>query len=76
MNNTQKWLLIGAIWTIAISLFMIGLQRYTPTNDVGLLDKWTGIIFVRNPQKVKSSILSEPIQQKSTTNWDEILDKK
>jgi len=50
MNNTQKWLLIGAIWLIAISLFFSVLKdRYFMQEEEGsifLLDKITGDVYV------------------------------
>ena len=50
MNNTQKWLLIGAVWLIAISLLLSCLKdRYFMQwygNEILLLDKITGDIYV------------------------------
>jgi len=47
MNNLQKWFLIGAICLIAISLFMIGLQRYEPMGIINAtMDKWTGTVII------------------------------
>lgn len=45
MNNLEKYFLITAICVIAISLFMIGLQRYEPyPGTLARFDKWTGKI--------------------------------
>lgn len=44
-NNIQKWIIVGAVCLIAISLFLITLQRYAPISVLDMpatFDKWTG----------------------------------
>lgn len=48
MTESQKWSLIGAVWMIAVSLLLGGLQRYSYISNLsGSFDKWSGTIILR-----------------------------
>ena len=60
MTNLQKWLLISAIWIIAISLLLGGLSRYSYISNIpATFDKWTGTIILH---KIKDYI-PKPIKK-------------
>jgi hypothetical protein len=60
MSDIQKWLVIAAVWVIAISLFMIGLgTRYAPHNGNNypvVVDRWTGYLVTKGYADSSSSM--------------------
>jgi hypothetical protein len=80
MNNTQKWLLIGAVWLIAISLLLSCLKdRYSMQRsgtDILVSDKLTGDVYIGSISLWNEQGKEMWVKAQPTKHFKDVLKKK